>query len=46
VSQIMIGKVPYGTEERSLKDIPNVKTEGEDASVFGIVKNGVLSTNN
>lgn len=46
VSQIMIGKVPYGTEEHSLKDIPNVKTEGEDASIFGIVKNGVLSTNN
>jgi len=45
VSQIMIGKVPYGTEEKSLKDISTIKTEGENASVFGIVKNGVLSTN-
>lgn len=45
VSQIMVGKVPYGTEEKSLKDISNIKTEGENASVFGIVKNGVLSTN-
>ena len=45
VSQIMVGKVPYGIEEKSLKDISNIKTEGENASVFGIVKNGVLSTN-
>nr|DAG94143.1 MAG TPA: Structural protein [Crassvirales sp.] len=41
VSQIMVGRIPYGTEERNMGDIPNVSKD----SVFGIVKNGVLSTN-
>ena len=44
VSQIMVGKIPYGTEERSLANIPNVSGEGR-ASIFGIIKNGTLSTN-
>lgn len=45
VSKIMIGKIPYSTEERSLADIPNVSAPGRPA-IFGIVRNGTLSTNN
>lgn len=41
VSQIMVGRIPYGTEERNIGEIPNVNA----SSIFGIVKNGVLSTN-
>ena len=41
VSQIMVGRIPYGTEERNMGEIPNVSA----SSIFGIVKNGVLSTN-
>lgn len=41
VSQIMVGRIPYSTEERNIGDIPNVSKE----SIFGIVKNGILSTN-
>lgn len=41
VSQIMVGRIPYGTEERNMGEIPNVSSN----SIFGIVKNGVLSTN-
>lgn len=41
VSQVMIGRIPYSTEERNMGDIPNVSKE----SIFGIVKNGILSTN-
>ena len=44
VSQVMVGKIPYGTEERSLANIPNVSGEGR-APIFGIIKNGTLSTN-
>ena len=44
VSKVMVGRVPYSSEERSLKDIPNVQGEGRQA-VFGIVKNGTLTTN-
>lgn len=44
VSQVMVGKIPYGTEERSLANIPNVSGEGR-APVFGIIKNGTLATN-
>lgn len=44
VSQIMVGRIPYSTEERSLANIPDVV--GEDrAPIFGIIKNGILSTN-
>lgn len=41
VSQIMVGRIPYGTEERNIGEIPNVSA----SSIFGIVKNGILSTN-
>jgi hypothetical protein len=41
VSQVMVGRIPYSTEERNIGDIPNVSKE----SIFGIVKNGILSTN-
>lgn len=44
VSKIMVGKVPYNTEEKSLANIPNVSREGK-SPIFGIIKNGVLSTN-
>lgn len=41
VSQIMVGRIPYGTEERNMGEIPNVSA----SSIFGIIKNGVLTTN-
>lgn len=41
VAKVMNGKVPYGDEEKSLKNIPNVRSEGRKL-VFGIIKNGVL----
>ena len=44
VSKIMVGRVPYGNTERSLANIPNVSSEGRKP-VFGIIKNGVLTTN-
>ena len=44
VSQVMVGKIPYSTEERSLANIPNVSGEGR-APIFGIIKNGTLATN-
>lgn len=44
VSKIMIGRIPYGNTERSLKDIPNVSSD-DRRPVFGIIKNGVLTTN-
>ena len=44
VAQVMVGKIPYGTEERSLANIPNVSGEGR-APIFGIIKNGILTTN-
>lgn len=44
VSKIMVGRVPYGNTERSLKDIPNVSST-DRKPIFGIIKNGVLTTN-
>lgn len=44
VSKVMVGRIPYSTEEKSLRDIPNVSREGK-APIFGIIKNGVLTTN-
>lgn len=44
VSQIMVGRIPYGRQERSLRYIPNVSSEGK-SPIFGIIKNGTLSTN-
>ena len=45
VSKVMVGKIPYGNTERSLKDIPNVSSADREP-IFGIIKNGVLVTNN
>lgn len=46
VSKIMIGKVPTTNEDRSLKDIPKVRGEnGNQEPVFGVIKNGRMSTN-
>ena len=44
VSKVMVGKIPYGNTERSLKDIPNVSST-DRKPIFGIIKNGVLTTN-
>ena len=44
VSQVMVGRIPYGTDERSLANIPNVSGDGR-APIFGIIKNGTLATN-
>ena len=44
VSKVMVGRVPYGNTERSLSEIPNVSST-DRKPVFGIIKNGVLTTN-
>lgn len=44
VSKMMVGRIPYGTEDRSLADIPGV-LDGDTKPVFGIIKNGTLTTN-
>lgn len=44
VSKMMIGRIPYSTEDRSLADIPGV-LDGDTKPVFGIIKNGTLTTN-
>ena len=41
VSKIMVGKVPFSKEEKDLSTVPGV-TEN---SKFGIIKNGILDTN-
>ena len=44
VSKVMVGRIPYTSEERSLADIPGV-IDGDTKPIFGIIKNGVLTTN-
>ena len=44
VSRVMVGRIPYGNTERSLADIPNVSST-DRKPIFGIIKNGVLTTN-
>lgn len=44
VSKIMLGKIAYSTEEKSLDTVPNVHSK-ENPAIFGIIKNGVLDTN-
>lgn len=44
VSKIMVGRIPYGNTERSLSEIPNVSSTDREP-IFGIIKNGVLTTN-
>lgn len=44
VSKVMTGRIPYGNTERSLSEIPDVSST-DRKPVFGIIKNGVLTTN-
>lgn len=44
VSQMMVGKVPYTSEERNLADIPGVSDENRQP-IFGIAKQGIIHTN-
>ena len=44
VSKVMVGKVPYSESDRNLKDVPNVSSESHKP-IFGIIKNGVMTTN-
>ena len=44
VSKVMVGKIPYNNTERSLSEIPNVSST-DRRPIFGIIKNGVLTTN-
>ena len=44
VSKVMVGRVSYGNTERSLSEISNVSST-DRKPVFGIIKNGVLTTN-
>ena len=44
VSKVMVGRIPYGNTERSLSEIPNVSST-DRKPVFGIIKNGILTTN-
>lgn len=44
VSKVMAGRIPYGNTERSLSEIPDVSST-DRKPIFGIVKNGVLTTN-
>ena len=44
VSKVMVGRIPYGNTERSLSEITNVSST-DRKPVFGIIKNGVLTTN-
>lgn len=44
VSKVMVGRVPYSNTERSLSEIPNVSST-DRKPIFGIIKNGVLTTN-
>ena len=44
VFKVMVGRVPYGNTERSLSEIPNVSST-DRKPIFGIIKNGVLTTN-
>ena len=44
VSKVMAGRIPYGNTERSLSEIPDVSST-DRKPVFGIIKNGVLTTN-
>lgn len=44
VSKVMVGRIPYDNTERSLSEIPNVSS-ADRKPIFGIIKNGVLTTN-
>lgn len=44
VSKVMVGRISYGNTERSLSEIPNVSST-DRKPIFGIIKNGTLTTN-
>ena len=44
VSKVMVGRIPYSNTERSLSEIPDVSST-DRKPIFGIIKNGVLTTN-
>ena len=44
ISKVMVGRIPYSNTERSLSEIPNVSST-DRKPIFGIIKNGVLTTN-
>ena len=44
VAKIMVGRIPYSTEERSLAKIFE-ETKENKTPIFGIIKNGILDTN-
>lgn len=44
VSKVMVGRIPYDNTDRSLSEIPNVSST-DRRPIFGIIKNGVLTTN-
>lgn len=44
VSKVMVGRIPYNNTERNLSEIPNVSST-DRKPIFGIIKNGVLTTN-
>lgn len=44
VSKMMVGRIPFSSEERSLADIPGV-LDNNTEPILGIIKNGVLTTN-
>lgn len=44
VSKVMVGRIPYDNTERSLSEIPNVSST-DRKPIFGIIKNGTLTTN-
>jgi hypothetical protein len=44
VSKVMVGRIPYSNTERSLSEISNVSST-DRKPIFGIIKNGVLTTN-
>ena len=44
VSKVMVGRIPYDNTERNLSEIPNVSST-DRKPIFGIIKNGTLTTN-
>lgn len=44
VSKIMVGKIPYSKDSKSLADIPNISTDGKNP-ILGIVKRRSIATN-
>lgn len=45
VSKIMVGRVPYSSEERNLNETPGVN-DSDATPMFGIIKNGRMHTRN